>query len=112
MKTTTKYELIENEIELDKRLLKSGFEYHPWMTFEDDRDQYPHTLGLFDNLDEALEELKKHKSHIRIAGHYILVTEFYIEDGEYNEDGEFEWGSNGIEIAPLDEHSQDLIKYI
>lgn len=55
------------------------------------RNQEPEVLEVFDTLEEAREALKKYKGsveHVRNIIPFYSVTEFYIEQNEYDEDGE------------------------
>lgn len=90
--------MLENEIEYDYK----GFEYEEGMNFTFDGDSNPSTLGIFENIEDAKKELKKHKSEIRKVGNRVLVTEYYIQDGIFDEDDEFVSGSNLFDVAPLE----------
>lgn len=88
-----KYEIRKNtrEISYKKRAeIKEGCTL-------DQFDQEPEIIKTFDDKDEALIELKSYKSDIRKlsggAGSYYLITEYYVEENEYDEDGE--WVSGG-----------------
>lgn len=101
-----KFELVENAIEFEKK----GFEYRRMMTFMfPDSDTF--RLGLFDTKEEALQELKKYNSSIRVVGKYVLVTEVYIEEAIFDEEDELVEGSDCVEVAPLNEASQGRVNW-
>ena len=84
-----RYEIIKNtrEISYKKRSeIKEGCTLNQ-------RDQEPEIIKAFDKKEDALNELKSYKSDISkfngVAGLYYLVTEYYVEKNEYDEDGEF-----------------------
>lgn len=45
-------------------------------------------IKVFDSKDEALKELKNYDSSVSDYGRYYLVTEYYVEEEERDEDGE------------------------
>lgn len=60
------------------------------------RDQMPEVLESYDILDEAREALKKYKGsveYIKDIVSFFQIVEYYIEQNEYDEDGE--WVSGG-----------------
>ena len=67
----------------------------------------PELIAVFDTLAEAEVELKKYSTSVHYTPHtvsYYAVTEYCIEICEYDEDGEFESGSDYIftEMPDLD----------
>lgn len=52
-------------------------------------DTNPEVIKTFDNKDEALKELKNYKTSVTDFGSYYLVEEFYVEEQEQDEDGNF-----------------------
>lgn len=83
-----KYEIIERISELryvDRMDIEEGC-----TRFEPDQD----LIKSFDSLEEAKEELKKYKTNIRefsaASMRYFEVTEYCVEENEYDEDGELE----------------------
>lgn len=57
-----------------------------------DGDIWPVVINSFDTKDEALEELKKYKSeaeYFSAAVSYYDITEYYVEEIKYDENGEF-----------------------
>lgn len=74
-------------------------------TLEQD-NQEPEIIQPFADKEEALEELKKYKSEvIKLsggAGTYYSVTEYYVEENEYDEDGEWISGGDVWEFAEME----------
>ncbi len=98
-----KYEIIKNTIEITKDR-KSEVQAGITLT---GRDQEPEIIDSFDTLEEAKESLKHYRSDIsevttcsKIS--YIAVEEFYIEESEYDEDGEWVSGYGISEFALWD----------
>lgn len=56
-------------------------------------------------MEEAKEELQKYKSSIRElsggAGKYYLVEEYYVEENDYDEDGEWVNGGNALAFSKI-----------
>lgn len=70
------------------------------------RDQEPEVLEVFDTLEEAREALKKYKGsakYVRDVVPFYQVTEFYIEQNEYDEDGEWISGGDIWDFAEREE---------
>ena len=88
-----KYEIIKNTREIS---YKNRKEIKEGCTLEQD-NMMPEIIKSFDNKDEALKELKSYESDIKrlsgAAGTYYNVTEYYVEENEYDENGE--WVSGG-----------------
>lgn len=89
----TKYEIFKNEITFpirEKNKIKLG------CTLLSD-NQFPEKLEEYIDLDSAKKELSKYVSSIEqegtTTGTRYRVTEYYIEENAYNEDGE--WISGG-----------------
>ncbi len=65
----------------------------------------PELLASFDNKDEALEALKKYKSNIRELsgnlGKYYEITEYYIQENIYDEEGTFIEGGDIWEFSQM-----------
>lgn len=61
------------------------------------RDQEPEIIKTFVDIDEALIALKEYETDITkfgsSGGVFFKVTEYYIEENEYDDDGE--WISGG-----------------
>lgn len=91
-KKMKKYELMKNDIEINRR---DKDRIAPGCTL-DQGDCDPELIKSFDSKEEALEELKKYKSDIRELkgrlGTYYQVTEYYVEENTYDEDGFVEGG--------------------
>ncbi len=71
----------------------------------------PELIKSFDNKDEAIEELKKYKSDIRELkgnlGTYYEVTEYYIVENTYDEDGDFVEGGDVWEFTEMQELKEE-----
>ena len=70
------------------------------------RDQEPEVLEVFDTLEEAREALKKYKGsveHVRNVVPFYPVTEFYIEQNEYDENREWISGGDVWDFAEREE---------
>ena len=96
-----KFELMKNDIEInwrDKDKIVEGC-----TLIQGDCD--PELIKSFDNKDEALEELKNYKSDIRELkgnlGTYFEVTEYYIVENTYDEDGDFVEGGDVWEFSQM-----------
>lgn len=92
-----KFEIIENI-----REIKTLKDVHEGCTTES-TDQYPNTIASFETLEEAREELKKYQSEAcycqGFACGFYKVTEYYIEENEYNDDGEWIGGGDIWDFA-------------
>ncbi len=81
-----KFNLVENSIEVsDKYKIREGCtQGSAW--------QYPNIIATYNTAEEALKELKKYHSRVQelkgTAGTYYSVTEFYVEEGDYDDAGE------------------------
>lgn len=91
-KKMKKYELFKNDIEIslrDKDRIVEGCTL-------DQGDCDPELIRSFDNKEEALSELQNYKSDIRELkgnlGTYYQVTEYYVQENTYDEDGFVEGG--------------------
>lgn len=100
-KKMKKYELMKKDIEInwrDKDKIVEG------CTMEQG-DCDPELIKSFDNKDEALEKLKNYKSDIRELkgnlGTYFEVTEYYIVENTYDEDGDFVEGGDVWEFSQM-----------
>ena len=65
----------------------------------------PEVINSFEKKDDALRELKNFKSEVQRlsgpAGTYFSVTEYCVEENEYDEDGEWIGGGDIWEISKL-----------
>lgn len=102
-----KFELRENTREVkykDRKEIKEGCTLYQ-------ADQYPKIINSFDSKEEALEELKSYKTEIYelslVVGTYYSVTEYYVEENEYDEAGEW---LNGGDIMSFPKSKLDLLK--
>lgn len=66
-------------------------------------DIFDEIVKSFDSKDEALNALKAYTSTIDISGDLYEVTEYYVEENEYDEDGEWIDGGGIWEFSPLPE---------
>ena len=89
-----KFILFKNECEVKK--------YYEGCT-TDRCDTNPEVIKTFDNKDEALEELKKYNTQVTDYRSYLLVEEYYVEEQEQDEDGEFVDGGDIWEYSKLEE---------
>lgn len=93
-----KFEIKKNIIEVP-----AGTSYYPGITIAADW-QDPELIACFDTLDEALKELEKYKSHCSMHSggciKYMQITEYYIEQNQYDNNGEWE-GCCICSFAPL-----------
>lgn len=98
-----KYELIESNIEIDyknRREIREGY------TLCQD-EQWPIVIESFKNAHEALEELKSYKTEIAEqrsyhGARYFDMTEYYVQENEYDEDGDWLSGGNVIEFSKIE----------
>lgn len=112
----THYEIMENSKEFsykDRNKIKEGCTIY-------DGISSPFTIKTFDNIDDALNEIKNYKSGVRelkgAAGTYYDVTEYYIEENTYDADNEWIKGGDihGISKMPRPDMTleiSDLIDY-
>lgn len=108
----TKYEIIERIMEIrykDRMDIEEGC-----TRFEPDQD----LIKSFDSLEEAKEELKKYKTNIRkfsaASMRYFEVTEYCVEENEYDEDGELEsegavWEYSKMKIEVVESETYDTL---
>ena len=98
-----KFEIVKNTIEV-----KKGTEYRQGITqnVELNRDQYPEILESFSTLEEAKTALKNYTSEVEDYSTYLMITEYFIQENQYDEDGDWEAGGDVWEYAPLDIKSQ------
>lgn len=90
---TTKFEVRKNSIEVPykkRNLIKQGCAAGV-------EDSNPEIIESYSDKETALEALKNFKTEVaRMAGQahsYYIVTEYYVEENSYDEDGE--WVSGG-----------------
>lgn len=109
-----KYELRENSREVK---YKERFEITKGCTqFQESSE--PVLIKTFGTKEEALEELKNYKSSIREfsanTGTCYEVTEYYVEEAEYDEDGDWIaggdiWGFSKMEIEVVEKPSYNTL---
>lgn len=94
-----RYELKKNTVEIKKEDVTQG-------CVVDDTNANPKLIKSFDSKEEALNELKKYKTDVyefsSPIGTMCNVTEYYVEENEYDEDDEWlsggdVWGVSEIE---------------
>lgn len=107
-----KYEIIERIREVkwkDRMDIKEGC-----TSLEPDQE----LIKSFDSLEEAKEELKKYKTDISkfsaASMRYFAVTEYCIEENEYDEDGELEsegsvWEYSEMRIEVVEKGTYDTL---
>ena len=107
-----KYEIIEQMRELryvDRMNIERGC-----TSLEPDQE----LIKSFDSLEEAKEELKKYKTDISkfsvASMRYFTVTEYCIEENEYDEDGELEsegsvWEYSEMKIEVVEKGTYDTL---
>lgn len=97
----TKYDLVENSREIPAR---NRDEIRPGCTCEQD-DWGDRIVKSFDNKAEALEALKAYRSDVRRENPhgvpYYLVTEYYVEKNDYDEDGDWEGGGDVVAFSEM-----------
>lgn len=103
-----KYEIMKNSAEFNWKHRK---EITTGCTMD---DVEPEKIGEFEKLEEAEEELKKHKTEISESGGLFSVTEYMIQENEYGEDGEWisggdVWAFSKMEICVVDRETRNLI---
>lgn len=97
-----KYELIERTAEFkDKRAIKPGCTVDIALSTPG-YDEDPEILQSFDSLDEAKKALATFETNIQelsdhIGRRYYLVTEYMVEENNYDEEGD--WVSGGDDWA-------------
>jgi hypothetical protein len=102
------YNLVEESVEIkfsEREKIKTG------CTTNQPGDRYPKIIKKFTEKEEALDELKKYKSTVRgdLQNHgisYYLVTEYYVEEIEVDEDGEFVDGGGIWEFSEMPERTE------
>ena len=76
-------------------------------------DVEPERLGEFESLEKAEEELAKYKTEISQSGGLFSVTEYMIQENEYNEgewiNGGDIWSFSKMEIEVVDNETLELI---
>lgn len=105
-----KYELREKEIEVR---FKNRNKIKPGCTADLGLDTDSELIKSFDDRDEAEEALREYKSSIREVGSVYLVKEFYVEENDYDDDGEWIsggdiWGFSEMKIEVVEKPSYDV----
>ena len=98
-----KFELRKNNVEIS---YKNRSEIMEGCTLNQD-NQDPIIIKSFDNKDDALFELQNYTTDVRKlsggAGSYYSITEYYIEENTYNENGEWIEGGDVLEFSEIGE---------
>ena len=98
-----KYEIMKSYREIS---YKNRDEIREGCTMEQ-ADQEPEMMESFDSLEAAREALKKYQSEVEElrggAGTFFGVTEYYIQNAEYDEDGDWIGGGDVWDFSPLPE---------
>lgn len=97
------YELRIISVEI---LYKDRKRIKPGICLEYNHDHKPLLVKTFASPEKAMEELGKRKTTVIYMGKYFLVTEYYVEESEYDEDGY--WISGG-DIWGYSEFDADAI---
>lgn len=104
-----KYEINSREIEV---AFKDRFKIKQDITFDYD-SVGSENVASFDTLEEAREALKEYKSTVYQYPHLFLVTEYVIEEYEYDEDGDSEykdtWATSEMVFDVVDNTSFDKV---
>ena len=104
-----KYEINSREIEVS---FKDRFKIKQDITFDYD-SVGSENVASFDTLEEAREALKEYKSTVYQYPHLFLVTEYVIEEYEYDEDGDGEykdiWATSEMVFTVVDNNSFDTV---
>ncbi len=94
------FELKKNTVEVKENDLKEG------CAAVDDMNADPEIIKSFDSKEEALEELKKYKTEVHKfpspIGSMYSVTEYYIQEVKYDEDGDWISGGDVWEISKME----------
>ena len=82
----TKYELfkLNNEISW-----KNRYGILPGCSIDLNGSQDPEKIEEFQTKEEALEALKKYSTSVGEGSGFFLITEYYVSEIEYDEDGDF-----------------------
>lgn len=106
-----KFELRQDTIEVkwkERNIIKKGVTLNQ-------ADSEPTIIKKFDYLDEALQELKSYKSSINELSGYFVITEYYVQENEYDEEGELLnmqdiAGISEMEISLTEKPSYKVVK--
>lgn len=93
-----KYEVIENVCEVaykDRYSIKRG------VTADQDDQPGKTVVKSFDTKEEALAELKKLNSDVTRRSGYFDIVEYYVEENDYDEEGEWISGGDIWEFSPF-----------
>lgn len=98
-----RFEIRKESVEIN---YKNRFDIKEGITLQDvDCVHNPELIETFETLEKAREALKKYKTSIRTfkatLGTIFLVTEYYIEENVYDEDGEWIEGGDVFDFTPM-----------
>lgn len=99
-KSMKKYEVKESTIEVNyknRKNIKAGVSL-------ESENQEPTIIASFDTLKEAQKKLKELKTDIKenhYNGTFYNVTEYYIEENEYDEDGDWLTGGDIYDFSEM-----------
>lgn len=107
----TKYEIVKNNIEIgfkERKSIKQGITVS--------QDNYEEEIkGSYEKAEDALLELQNYKTEIRKTGNAYNVTEYYVQENKYDEEGElmeYDEEGNFIENGNILEFSKMEISVI
>lgn len=98
-----KFDLTKQTVEV---LCKNKEQIEPGVVFNRN-DWFPEIIMSFEDKEDALTELKKYKSEIvKLSGSlgaYYSVTEYYVQENTYDEDGKLFEESDVWEFSEMPE---------
>ena len=108
MEKNIKFELRKGMVQVpyrERKRIEAGFTYT--------LDEEPEIIKVFENKEEALSELKKFESEIYAfkgaSGTVFELTEYYVEENEYDEDDCFVTCRGAWEFSELPQRELDKI---
>ena len=104
-----KFEINKREIEIP---FKDRFKIKKDITFSYDSVNSEKVVS-FDTLEEAKQALKEYESTVYDYPKYYFITEYVIEEYEYDEDGDSEykdtWATSEMSFTVVDNDSFDVV---
>lgn len=103
-----RYNLVYGTVEIkydDRDAIKPG------CTLERDSSELPQLVKTFEDKNAAIEELRKHKSSVRVGlqnqgtGDY-LVAEYHVHEIEVDENGDFVGDGDFLEFSEMPERTE------
>lgn len=92
------FEIIENRCEVD---YKDRYNIKRGLTADQDDQPGKRVVKNFDKKEEAREALKSYKSDVTPHHGYFDIVEYYIEENDYDEEGEWISGGDIWEFSPF-----------